>query len=98
MPSEQIMSLSNQQIRQYKAQAHHLKPIVLLGSQGLTEGVIAEIDRALDDHELIKVKLQAADKTARLQQANDICHQLSADRIQLIGNILILYRKRTDDE
>lgn len=77
-----------------KAKAHALKPVVLLGSKGLTPAVIQEINVALEAHELIKVKLKAQDKEERIKLAEDICAQLNAEVIQHIGSIVILYRKK----
>lgn len=79
-----------------KTQAHHLKPTVLLGSKGLTEAVIAETDIALLAHELIKVKINGAEKEDRLNIANELCQQLQADLVQLIGNTVIMYRKNKE--
>jgi RNA-binding protein len=79
-----------------KAQAHHLKPVVLLGAKGLTEAVVAETNIALLSHELIKVKINGAEKEDRLIMANELCHQLQAELVQMIGNTAILYRKNEE--
>ena len=79
-----------------KAQAHHLKPVVLLGAKGLTEAVVAETNIALLSHELIKVKINGAEKEDRLIMAQELCEQLEAELVQMIGNTLILYRKNVD--
>lgn len=79
-----------------KAQAHHLKPIVLIGSKGLTQAVIDETDAALTAHELIKVKINGAEKEDRIQMADELCEQTHAHLIQLIGNTAIIYRKNQD--
>lgn len=76
-----------------KAKAHSLKPVVLLGNQGLTEAVKKEIDRALTDHELIKVRMQIQDRDVRRNLFNEICQSLNAHLIQVIGNIGVIYRK-----
>lgn len=81
-----------------KAQAHHLKPVVLLGAKGLTEAVIAETQIALQSHELIKVKINGAEKEDRIQIANELCQQLEAELVQLIGNTAILYRKNEEPQ
>lgn len=80
-----------------KAKAHHLKPVVLLGAKGLTEAVIAETEVALLAHELIKVKINGAEKEDRIQMAHELCDTLKADLIQLIGNTAIIYRKKEDN-
>ncbi|MGL5742383.1 MAG: ribosome assembly RNA-binding protein YhbY [Legionella sp.] len=79
-----------------KAQAHHLKPVVLLGAKGLTEAVTAETDIALLAHELIKVKINGAEKEDRILMANELCQQLEAELVQMIGNTAIIYRKHED--
>lgn len=79
-----------------KAQAHHLKPVILLGAKGLTDAVVAETNIALLSHELIKVKINGAEKEDRLAMANNLCQQLKAEMVQMIGNTVILYRKNED--
>lgn len=79
-----------------KAQAHHLKPVVLLGAKGLTEAVVAETDVALNSHELIKVKINGAEKEDRIIMANELCQQLQAELVQIIGNTAIIYRKNEE--
>lgn len=86
------MNLNNKQKQQLKSLAHPLKPIVLLGNNGLTEGVLAEIEQALIHHELIKVRVTTAERTAKALIANAIIRETKAHQIQLIGSILILYR------
>ena len=76
-----------------KAKAHHLKPVVLLGAKGLTPAVVDETNIALLTHELIKVKINGAEKTDRQRMANDLCEQLQAELVQLIGNTAIIYRE-----
>lgn len=76
-----------------KAQAHHLKPVVLLGAKGLTPAVIEETNVALTAHELIKVKINGAEKPDRILMTNELCQELQAHLVQLIGNTAIIYRK-----
>ncbi|MGL6029828.1 MAG: ribosome assembly RNA-binding protein YhbY [Legionella sp.] len=79
-----------------KAQAHHLKPTILLGAKGLTEAVVAETHIALQTHELIKVKINGAEKEDRLVMAHDLCQQLEAELVQMIGSTAIIYRKNKE--
>lgn len=79
-----------------KSKAHHLKPVVLIGANGLTDSVVNEIDSALLAHELIKIKMNGADKLTRTETANMICIKLNAELIQLIGNTMTIYRELTD--
>ncbi len=77
--------------------AHHLKPVVLLGNKGLTPAVIDETNIALQAHELIKVKINGAEKDDRRQIATEICDTLHATLVQLIGNTAIIYRKNEEN-
>ncbi len=79
-----------------KAKAHHLRPVVLLGAKGLTPAIIDETNIALLSHELIKVKINGAEKADRQLIANKLCEQLQAELVQLIGNTAIIYRKNED--
>lgn len=78
------------------ADAHHLKPVVMIGYKGLTSNVIAETDQALNTHELIKVKVSVDDKEERRAMMNELCSALNAEPLNLIGNIAIIYRKKAD--
>lgn len=80
-----------------KAQAHHLNPVIMIGSNGLTPQVLDETNVALDAHELIKVKINGVDKKERLLISTSICDALGADFIQLIGNIAIIHRKNEQE-
>jgi len=85
--------MENKQKAALVAAAHHLKPVVMIGHKGLTTNVIAEADQALTAHELIKVKISADDKEERSAMVQEMCEQLNAAEIKLIGNIAIIYRK-----
>ena len=87
------MSLTQEQKKQFKATGHHLKPIVTVAEQGLSEGVIAELDRALNDHELIKIQLRLADRDDRAAILTELCQQSSAVLVQTIGKMALIYRK-----
>lgn len=87
------MSLNKKQIQYLKGEAHSLKPIVLLGSNGLTEAVIAEIDYALNHHELIKVKIPTDDREVKGLIVDAICRETDATKVQLIGKTLVIYRQ-----
>lgn len=86
------MSLTPKGRQVLKARAHALKPVVLIGNQGLTEAVLKEIDRALTDHELIKVRIAGNDKEARQAAYAEICTNTKAELVQTIGHIAVLYR------
>lgn len=81
--------------KQYlKSKAHALKPIVLLGHQGFTQAVKREMDQALNDHELIKIRYSSLDKEERKILFKEIANSLTAELIQVIGSIAVLYRKK----
>lgn len=78
--------------KKLKAEAHPLKPVVIVGNAGLTAAVIKEINLALDVHELIKVKVRA-EREERININTEICNETQAELIGTIGQIVILYRK-----
>lgn len=77
--------------KKLKAQAHALKPVVMIGQAGLTDAVLAEIELALDSHELIKVKIRA-EREERQHISEEISRRTGAELIQTIGQIAVLYR------
>ena len=84
--------LSTKQKQFLKGLAHHLSPVVMLGGNGLTEGVLAEIDNALNHHELIKVKTAGADRETKQLIIDAIVRETQSSNVQTIGHILVLYR------
>jgi len=86
-----ISMITDKQKRFLRAKAHHLKPVVMVGNAGLSEGVLNEVEIALSHHELIKVRI-SADRDERKSMASKICENTNADLVQLIGGIAILYR------
>lgn len=84
--------LSTKQKQFLKGLAHHLSPVVMLGGNGLTEGVLAEIDNALNHHELIKVKIAGADRETKQLIIDAIVRETNSSNVQTIGHILVLYR------
>ena len=87
------MNLNKKQIQYLKGLAHALKPVVLLGNNGLTEAVVAEIDYALGHHELIKIKIPTDDRETKGLIVEAICRETNATKIQLIGKTVIIYRQ-----
>ena len=87
------MPLNQEQKKQYKSIGHHLKPVLIVADNGLTEGVLAEFERALSDHELIKIKLNILDREARLETIEQLCKTGRADLVQVIGKMALIYRK-----
>ncbi|MBV2129521.1 ribosome assembly RNA-binding protein YhbY [Arsukibacterium indicum] len=87
------MSLTNKQKQFLKAKAHELKPVILLGGNGLTEGVVAEIEVALNFHELIKIKVPTEDREQKVLIMDAIIRETKAEKVQVIGKTLVLYRQ-----
>lgn len=86
------MPLTTKDRQHLKARAHALKPIIMVGNNGVSAAVNKEIDRALNDHELIKVKIQSTDREARRQMLAEICEASGAELVQSIGAIGVIYR------
>ncbi len=76
-----------------RARAHKLEPVVMIGGKGLTDEVIAEIDRALAAHELIKVRAAGLEREAREQALSAICQKTAAEPVQQVGKIFVIFRK-----
>tara|TARA_R110000772_G_scaffold41760_33_gene97291 strand:- start:12701 stop:13060 length:360 start_codon:yes stop_codon:yes gene_type:complete len=87
------MTLSNKQKQHLKGLAHSLKPVVQLGANGLTEGVLAEIEGALSHHELIKVKVPTEDREEKSLIMDAIIRETKAEKLQSIGHTLVLFRQ-----
>ena len=88
--------LSPAEKRKLRQDAHHLKPVVLVGQHGLTPAVLAEIDRALFDHELIKVRLRGQDRVQRAAEIGRMVGELGAQLVTSIGAIAVVYRENPE--
>lgn len=88
--------MESEQKRRLRAKAHTLKPVVIVGQAGITPGVINEINLALDHHELIKVRVNAADREQRREMVAQICDDSGAELIQSMGHIVTLFREKPD--
>jgi|SRR5690554_3511269 len=92
-----MIELTPAQRREFRAAAHHLNPVVTIAGNGLTPSVLGEIERSLQAHELIKVKVQGAERDVRDALMQSLCEQLDAAPVQHIGNILVVWRKRREE-
>lgn len=87
------MSLSNTQRRYLRGLGHHLKPVVMLGGKGLTDAVVKEVERALLDHELIKLRITAEDRASKRVIIDELQTRCGAEMVQSIGHVVCLYRR-----
>lgn len=86
------MNLSEHQKKYLRGLGHRLKPLVMVGDGGLSESLLAEFESTLDHHELIKVRVRVGDRDARDRIIAKLCAHSSAELIQRIGNVALLYR------
>ncbi|MFN0061689.1 MAG: YhbY family RNA-binding protein [Myxococcaceae bacterium] len=89
------MALSGKQRRALRALGHHLNPVVLVGHAGVTDGVIAAVDQALVDHELVKVKL-GDDRDARAEHLTSLSSATHAEVAQTLGRTALLFRAKPE--
>ncbi|TWI50853.1 RNA-binding protein [Pseudomonas duriflava] len=87
------MTLNQEQKKRFKSIGHHLKPVLIVGENGLNEGVQAELERALNDHELIKVKFNLAEREDRRKLMDEMCQAAKCELVQTIGKMALVYRK-----
>ncbi len=95
--TENSTQLSPIQRRTLRAAAHHLNPVVSISQKGLTPSVLAEIDRSLKAHELIKLRLYGIERENREALFTEICTALNCAEVQHIGNLLVLWRENPKD-
>jgi RNA-binding protein len=88
--------LNGKQRRALRAEGHHLEPVVIVGQSGVTEGVLGAISQALNDHELIKVKINEGPGT-RQEAATSLAEGAGAELVQLLGRTVLLFKKREKD-
>ena len=88
------MALTEKQKKHLRRLAHPLNPIVLLGNAGLTDAVVHELDRALRDHELVKVGARVADRAAREEVLTTLATRTTSEVVQRIGHVGVFYRGR----
>lgn len=92
-PRGLIMALTQEQKKQFKSIGHHLKPVLTVAENGLTEGVMAELERALNDHELIKVQFRITERDDRRALIDELCQNGSCELVQVIGKMALVYRR-----
>lgn len=92
-----MLQLSSLQRRELRAQAHGLNPVVSIAENGLTAGVLKEIDVCLKAHELIKIRVYGDSRDDRIAYLEQICSELGAAPVQHIGKLLVIYRPAPAD-
>jgi putative YhbY family RNA-binding protein len=92
------IQLTPAQRKAHRSEAHHLNPVVMIGNDGLTPGVIKETEFALNAHGLIKIRVLGDDRTARDAMFQALADQLNAAPIQHIGKLLVLWRPIPEKE
>lgn len=90
------MPLTSAQKKQFRSIGHHLSPVVQVSENGMSDGAVAEVKRALSDHELIKVKLMSNERDERKAQAEALAEKVHAEVVQTIGKIVLLYRRNRE--
>lgn len=90
------LTITIQLRNQLRAAAHALRPVVLIGDNGLTEAVLKEIAVHLNVHQLIKIRVAGDDREARLAIYDQICEELHAEPINHVGKVLTVYRQNSD--
>ncbi len=90
------MSLKNNQIRYLRGLTHTLRPTVMIGAKGLTDAVLAELELALAQHELVKVQVAVDDRAARTEIAAALAARSGADMVQKIGKVVCVYRRHPE--
>ena len=93
-----LSELKPQDIREMKNRLHHLKPAIIIGTNGLTDEIFQEIDNQLDSNELIKIRTHANSSEELAAIAEEICNKVKAILIQTIGYIIAVYRKNLQPE
>lgn len=90
------MSLSEKQRKYLRRLAHPLSPVVMLGNAGLTDNIVKEMERALHDHELIKVSARVGDRETRDAALDTLARRTTSELVQRIGNVGVFYRQSPD--
>jgi RNA-binding protein len=90
-------ALTNAQTRFLRGQAHGLKAMLQVGGKGVSDALVAEVDGALEHHELIKVKVAAEDREARDAMVEELARRAGAALVQRIGHTAVLFRPSKDN-
>jgi len=91
-------NLSEKQRKHLKKLAHNLKPVIIVGANGASEGLLAELDQTIEHHELIKVKVSVGDRDVRDEVIQELLDASGAELVGRVGNIATLYRARKKNQ
>lgn len=91
------MAITASQTRYLRGLAHDLKPVVMVGGKGVTTTVLAELTRALEIHELVKVAIADDDRQSRAAAGDELARATGANIVQRIGKIVILFKRNPDE-
>lgn len=92
------LTLTSRQRAHLKARAHALEPLVQIGHSGVQDSVVAAVDTALTAHELIKVKINDAERDERVEIADTLSERTGAAIVQRVGKVVVLFRPRPEDD
>ena len=92
------LTLTSRQRAHLKARAHALEPLVQVGHAGVQDTVVAAVDTALTAHELIKVKINDAEREERVEIADALSERTGAAVVQRVGKIVVLWRPRPEED
>ena len=90
------MPLTDAQRKHLRRLGHDRNPIVLVGQGGISANLVAELDRALNDHELVKVRARVGDREARDEILEQLAARTGAELVQRIGHVALYYRPHKD--
>ena len=91
------MELSDAQKKYLRGLGHALKPVVMIGENGVSESLMSEFLATLAHHELIKVRVRAGDRNTRDEIIGSLCNAADASLVQRIGNVALIYRENADE-
>ncbi len=91
------VTLTNRERAHLKARAHAMEPVVHVGHAGVTDAVVAEVERALTAHELIKVRAGSQDREQRAEILKTICERTDAASVQTVGKVMVLWRPNPEE-
>ena len=92
------MTLSESQKKYLRGRGHDLKPVITVGDAGLSASLMAEYESTIAHHELIKVRVRAGDRSVRDAIIDELCAAGSAELIQRVGNVALIYRENADEK